>query len=292
VISPILHSCHGFRAVLLLLLVTAVASFGADGGSAGSTPVAKIPYKKTPHGELCLHVFYPKGGASAGRPAIVFFFGGGWNIGTPEQFYRECAYFAERGWVAISAEYRIRSRHHTTPFESVADGKSAMRWIRSHAASLGVDPDRIVAAGASAGGQIAAATAALPGLDDPSDDLSVSPRPRALFLLYPVIDNGPGGFGAKEIGERFREFSPKHNITPSFPPAIMFLGTNDHYISVATAREFQSRVRAAGGNCELVLIEGAGHPIYSYREEHPPHRDAILEKARAFLTASMPPSQH
>ncbi len=273
--------------MLLLLLVTAVSSLGADVGSAGSTPVAKIPYKKTPQGELSLHVFYPKGGASAGRPAIVFFFAGGWNNGTPEQFYRECEYFAERGWVAISAEYRIRSRHHTTPFESVADGKSAMRWIRSHAASLGVDPDRIVAAGASAGGHIAAATAALPGLDDPSDDLSVSPRPRALFLLYPVIDNGPGGFGAKEIGERFREFSPMHNITPSFPPAIMFLGTNDRYIPVATGREFQSRIRAAGGSCDLVLIEGAGHPIYSYKEEHPPHRDTILEQAYAFLTASM-----
>ncbi len=273
--------------MLLLLLVTAVSSLGADVGSAGSTPVAKIPYKKTPQGELSLHVFYPKGGVSAGRPAIVFFFAGGWNNGTPEQFYRECEYFAERGWVAISAEYRIRSRHHTTPFESVADGKSAMRWIRSHAASLGVDPDRIVAAGASAGGHIAAATAALPGLDDPSDDLSVSPRPRALFLLYPVIDNGPGGFGAKEIGERFREFSPMHNITPTFPPSVVFLGTKDPLVPVATGREFQSRIRAAGGTCELVLIEGAGHPIYSYKEEHPPHRDAILEQAFAFLTASM-----
>lgn len=251
-------------------------------------PPDLIPYKKTPQGELSLHVFYPEAAATAKKPAIIFFFGGGWATGTPEQFYRECSFFASRGWVAICAEYRIRSKHGTTPFESVADGKSAIRWVRSHAAFLGIDPDRIVAAGASAGGQIAAATAALAGLDDPSDDMSVSPRPQALFLLYPVIDNGPGGFGTKEIGDRFREFSPMHNITSSFPPSIVFLGTKDRYIPVATGKEFQSRIKAAGGLCELFLIKDAGHPIYAYQEEQPPHREAILDKAYSFLTAMIP----
>ena len=61
------------------------------------------------------------------RPAIVFFFGGGWTTGTPIQFYPECAHFAAKGFVAISADYRIASVNRTTPFESVADGKSAIR---------------------------------------------------------------------------------------------------------------------------------------------------------------------
>ncbi|MEI6074845.1 MAG: alpha/beta hydrolase [Verrucomicrobiota bacterium] len=86
------------------------------------------------------------------RPTIIFFFGGGWTVGTPIQFYPECAHFADEGYIAISADYRIASVNHTTPFDGVTDGKSAIRWVRQHAAELGLDPARIVAAGASAGG--------------------------------------------------------------------------------------------------------------------------------------------
>ena len=61
------------------------------------------------------------------KPAIVFFFGGGWVGGTPTQFYPQCEYLADRGMVAMAAEYRVKSRHNTTPFECVMDGKSALR---------------------------------------------------------------------------------------------------------------------------------------------------------------------
>ena len=251
--------------------------------SAAPAPTAITTYKKSPQGELALHIFQPTATATAPRPAIVFFFGGGWVNGTPVQFYPECACFASQGWVAISAEYRIRTKHKTSPFESVADGKSAIRWIRLHAAELGIDPNRIVAAGASAGGQVAAAAATLPGLDDLADDLKINPRPNALVLLYPVIDNGPGGYGAKEIGARYKEFSPMHNITAAVPPTLVFLGTKDHLIPVATAKEFQSRIQKTGGRCELELIEGAGHPIYSYKDANPPLRDTIERKSLSFL---------
>lgn len=69
-----------------------------------------VPYKKTEKGDLMLHVFKPSGAASSGpRPAIVFFFGGGWKQGTPLQFYPECTWFASKGLVAISADYRTDS---------------------------------------------------------------------------------------------------------------------------------------------------------------------------------------
>ncbi len=67
----------------------------------------------------------------------------------------------------------------TTPKECVADGKSAVRYLRVNAARLGLDPNRIAAGGGSAGGHVAAATGTLPGLDDPADDTSVSSRPNA-----------------------------------------------------------------------------------------------------------------
>ena len=75
--------------------------------------------------------------------------------------------------VAISAEYRVKSRNETTPFECVKDGKSALRWVRKNASKLGVDPQRIGAGGGSAGGHVAAAVATVPGLNDEEDD---SPR--------------------------------------------------------------------------------------------------------------------
>lgn len=242
-----------------------------------------LPYKKTAKGDLTLHVFQPASSASSARPVIVFFFGGGWMRGTPLQFYPECAYFAERGFVAISADYRTAFTHGTTPFEAVADGKSAIRWIRRNATRLGIDPTRIVAAGASAGGQVAAAAGTLKGLDDPADDRTVSARPDALALWYPVFDNGPEGYGDATVKARYREFSPLHNIDASTPPTMVFLGTKDPLVPVATARDFQVRMEKAGVPCELRLFPGAEHPIYSYRKPPTWARAEILATTDAFL---------
>ncbi len=249
-----------------------------------------VDYKNTPRGPLRLHVFTPPAEAPpaplAGRPAIVFFFGGGWFQGTPVQYYPECRHFAARGYVAISADYRVASTHRSSPFDAVADAKSALRYLRARATELGIDPDRIVAAGGSAGGHLAAATACLPGLDDLSDDLSINPRPSALVLWYGVIDNGPGGYGHDRIGARYPEFSPFYNVSPGFPPTLFFLGTADEHIPVATARAFQEKIRAAGSRCELMLFEGATHPVYNYRlPASATKRAECLEAADAFLDA-------
>ena len=91
----------------------------------------------------------------APTPAIVFFFGGGWSQGTVTQFTPQAKHFAERGMVAILADYRVFRRHGTTALEAMADARSAVRWVRANASKLGVDPNRIVAAGGSSGGHIA-----------------------------------------------------------------------------------------------------------------------------------------
>jgi acetyl esterase/lipase len=252
-----------------------------------------VSYKQSATNPLMLHVFDPPPGAPVapekGRPTIVFFFGGGWTHGTPVQFYPECRHFSSAGWVAISADYRIAATHGSSPFDAVADAKSALRHLRSHAREFGVDPTRIVAAGASAGGHLAAATACLPGLDDPADDLRTSPRPDALVLWYPVIDNGPGGYGHDRIGKRFREFSPLHNLRPGFPPTLVFLGTQDRHVPVATMERFAAEIRKSGGRCEVRLFPGAGHPIYSFRDSPlPPVRAECLAEADAFLASALP----
>ncbi|MBU1821444.1 MAG: alpha/beta hydrolase [Bacteroidetes bacterium] len=214
---------------------------------------------------------------------IVFFFGGGWNGGSIAQFESHARYFASRGLICARADYRVKNRHHTTPFKSVEDAKSAMRYLRKNAEVLGIDPGRIIASGGSAGGHLAAATATIPGLDGPGDDLSISTVPQALILFNPVIDNGPKGYGYERIGERYPEFSPMHNLNTIAPPTIFFLGTMDKLIPVSTAKEYQKKMESRGQRCDLHLYEGQPHGFFNYKEEDMAHfKDTVL-KADAFL---------
>ena len=136
-----------------------------------------VDFKITPQDTLRLHLFLPAE-SDAPRSAIVFFFGGGWVNGDPSQFFEHCKYFASRGMVAFAAEYRVASRHGTTPFQCVEDGKSAVRWIRQHAAEYNIDPNKIVASGGSAGGHVAACTAVIEDFDDPDENLKISSKPK------------------------------------------------------------------------------------------------------------------
>ena len=101
------------------------------GSLLGKEPHKEL-YKTVDGHDLYIHCFFPAGHdpKTDRKPAMVFFFGGGWVGGSPKQFYPQCEYLADRGMVAMAAEYRVKSRHNTTPFECVMDGKSALRWIR------------------------------------------------------------------------------------------------------------------------------------------------------------------
>jgi len=228
------------------------------------SPDTVIPFKKIGDVVLKQHVYNPPGHKPTdARPAIVFFFGGGWNKGGAGHFSRQAAYFASRGMIAICPEYRVKTVHGTPPSTCVADGKSAMRWVRAHARELGIDPKRIAAGGGSAGGHVAAAAALSKGFDEPGEDTTVSCRPDALVLFNPVFDNGPGGYGHDRVKEYWKDFSPRHNITAAAPPTIVFLGTRDRLIPVGTARAYQIEMRLAGARCDLHLYEGMGHGFFN-----------------------------
>ena len=228
-------------------------------------PTKKVIYKTIGDVKLRIHIFEPTGHKSSDkRPVIVFFFGGGWVGGSPSQFYPQCAYLASRGMVAMSAEYRVKKRHKTTPFECVKDGKSAIRWVRNHATKLGIDPNKVAAGGGSAGGHVAAAVGTVTGLNEDGEATSTSCVPNALVLFNPVYDNGPGGWGYRQVKDRYKEISPMHNIRKGMPPTITFLGTNDRLIPVATAKKFQQKMRDVGSKSELKLYEGAGHGFFNF----------------------------
>ena len=265
--------------IALLLLALLNPSAGAD----ASTPVGEARvYKKVADRELKLYIVRPEAWKTTDRrPAIVFFHGGGWVNGKPTQFNDHSVYFASRGLVCLQVEYRLVKG--APPLECIHDARTAMRWVRRHATELGIDPARIASSGGSAGGHLAAHVGMVDGLDDPSDDRKVSAKSNAILLFNPVLDNGPGGFGAKVIGERFPEFSPAHNVSRDDPPAILFLGSEDKLIPVPTLKTFESKMKALGVNCVLHVYEGQGHGFFNAKNAKYYHL-TVLESDR-FLTS-------
>jgi len=226
----------------------------------------EVLYKQVDTTKLYLEVHSPPEMDSTKKyPAMVFFFGGGWKGGDRTHFLEHAKYFSQRGLVCFLADYRTETKHETTPFESLKDAKSAIRFIRKHAGEYNIDPDKIIASGGSAGGHLAAATALITGFSEETDDTSISCIPDALVLFNPVIDNGPGGYGYERIGDSYKEFSPLHNIEKGAPPTILFLGTKDKLIPVETAKYYQTVMQKVRSRCELKLYENEAHGFFNYR---------------------------
>ncbi len=230
------------------------------------SPTRVVVYRDDVDPPLKLHLFLPVGHEpGAKRSAIVFFYGGGWVSGSPSQFYPQCADLAERGMVAISADYRVKRTHGVTPFECVEDGRAAIAFLRRHAERLGIDPSRICAAGGSAGGHVAACTACRADPPDAtgSPDATELSVPNALALFNPVIDTGPNGFGYRTLNERYREISPIEHVRPGLPATIVFQGDADKTTPPQGHLLFQRKMILAGNVCELVLFPGAGHGFFN-----------------------------
>ena len=245
-----------------------------------NAPVIRV-YKTVGTTTLDAHIF-PASGVKPGekRPAYLFFHGGGWAIGMPEWGYGECKHYAERGLVSISFEYRTRLRHGTTPAESVADAKSAVRWVRAHAGELGVDPDRIVVAGFSAGGHLAAVTGMVPGGDDPGDDQTVSAIPNALVLKSAAVDLAGNNYFRRILDGRgdALDYSPAQHVRAGLPPTIVFHGLEDNMCPFRKTEDFCRNLTAAGNRCELHTFKG-GH----FRSG--PEWAVIDEKTDEFLSS-------
>ena len=268
-------------ALLVMSLLCASAMAQTDARKATPkkpAPDKVVAYKTVGDVTLSLHTFLPKSESETPRPAMVFFFGGGWNGGTPSQFYSQSRHLADLGMVCFCAEYRVKSRNKTSPKACVSDGKSAMRWVRENASTFNIDPERIAAGGGSAGGHVAAATATVKKFDESSDP-QVSPVPSALVLFNPVYDNGPDGYGHARVKDYWRDFSPMHLLTKDVPPAIVFLGTKDGLIPVETAKAFQKKMRELGIRSDLHLYEGAKHGFFNKGDAY----DDTLAKSVAFL---------
>ncbi len=279
-----MHSLLNFCVMVFLTAGFAVSAF-AQAEAKKREPDRSIVYKRVDDVELRIHLFEPKRTAAAKKaPAVVFFFGGGWVSGSPGQFHPQCAYLASRGMVAMSAEYRVASRNGTSPFECVRDGKSAVRWVRAHADELGIDPDKIVAGGGSAGGHVAACTGVLDGYDAEGEDLTVSSKPVAMVLFNPVIDTTALGYGSEKLPGLQEKLSPTHHVRPGVAPTIVFHGTADPTVPFENVERFRDLMLEAGNRCELVPFEGKKHGFFNLSRDEDSF-DKTMVAADAFLVS-------
>ncbi|MEM6280019.1 MAG: alpha/beta hydrolase [Verrucomicrobiota bacterium] len=247
-------------------------------------------YKKIDEVELKLWAFSPEEDSDNARPAMLFFFGGGWRSGSPIQFVPHSQYLSKRGMVGIVVDYRVASRHQTKAKACVEDARDAVRFLRKHASELGVDPDKILVGGGSAGGHIAACLGVI--AEDPES------KPVAMALFNPACVLAPyeGAFEElamkeKELSERMgvpvKDLSPIHHVSDSSVPAVIFHGTEDKTVPYVTAAKFAEVMKAAGVKCVLHSYEGEGHGFFNANRQTKEGSDPVfpktLEQLDAFL---------
>ena len=254
-------------------------------------------YKKVGDVELNIYIYNPVDHkASDQRPVSVFFFGGGWKSGTPAQFEEHCKYLASRGMVAMTADYRVSSRHGTQAKECVADAKSAIRWVRQESKRLGVDPNRLVAGGGSAGGHIAGCTGVLTGFEEPGEDLSLSSKPNAMALFNPALvlaqidgEDPLPEERASALPDRMgvdpKALSPYHHVKAGVPPTIIFHGRGDTTVPYRTVEHFTEAMKKVGNRCELIGYEGQPHGFFNYGRSENKYFKSTLASLDSFLVS-------
>lgn len=230
----------------------------AQGPEAEAQPQSHV-YATVDGINLKVHVFRPV----RLRPgellsAVVLFHGGGWYMGEPEWVFPRARRFAALGLIAVAAQYRLSDQKTITPLEAMADARAAIRWVRSNASSLRIDPNRVAAYGVSAGGHLAASAAMF---DDALSGSKVSSAPNALVLISPAVDLENDRWPQRLLGSRasVASISPAAHVRSGMPPTLILQGDVDTVTPLAGARLFTDRMRAAGNRCELHVYTGFGH---------------------------------
>ena len=237
-----------------------------------------VTYKTVGNVALEAHIFYPADfKAGDRRSAYLFFHGGGWSMGITEWGYRDCQHYRERGMVAISFEYRLLDIHDSNLLDCVRDAKSAVLWTRQRAEALGIDPEKVVAAGFSAGAHLAACTAIVKGYEPPSDT-EWSAHPNAIVVHSASYNTTKNSWFAKKSEQQAEAISTFHQLDKDLVPALFFHGTRDHLAPIAEFTEFKDKMDALGNDYEYKIFEGVGHFF-----NDPAARQAVRDLTDAFF---------
>ncbi len=236
------------------------------------------------HGRnMKLDVYRPKQTREL-APVILFVHGGGWAIGTRRIIEPAFVRQIQRGYGLVSITYSLSDKA-SWPAQ-MYEVKAAIRWLRANAVKLGFDPDRIIAAGGSAGAHLAC-VAALSGpgkLEGELGDMGVSSDVKAVVALYPPTDlsgiHKKGWLGKRSVEallggppklkhKALVEATPATYIRADSPPIRVLHGTIDHVVPYSHAPALVDAIRTAGGPAELITLEGVAHADWRFNSGKP-----------------------
>ncbi len=229
-------------------------------------------YASTGGHALTLDVYRPENLSPVQQPVLLHIHGGGWHVGTHNQGIPLLRHLAAQGWVCVAPTYRLAPQLKLP--EAFADVQQALKWLVQHQRRLGIDPERIVISGGSAGGQLASLLALK--LSRPET------RPPGVTIvgclsLYGVYDlhgcfaeETPNPARAKLLSsamgatpsnrpERYEAMSPLHQVHPKAPPFLLVQGSKDALIPPEEPQAFQQRLRDAGASATLLQLPEVEH---------------------------------
>jgi acetyl esterase len=259
-------------AVGLLLMAMAMA-FAAE-------PSGKVMVYKTVQGQAQeMEVYFPQdhNAVKTKVPGVLLFHGGGWSNGDLAQFRHACDYFAKRGLVAATANYRMHTKAEADQLPAgisrkrvcITDARSAIRWMKSHADEWGMDPQRLIVGGGSAGGHLAVLSSMKSGLDDPQDDVTIDTTAVAWLLFNPAFTLDD------KDGDPHVDVFP--HLRPKLPPAIFFFGTKDHWMPASEV--LVTKLGAHANQASMWIAVDQGHSFWFKN----PWYDLTLAECDRFL---------
>ncbi len=230
-----------------------------------------------PAGPIPVRVYRPAGDTP--KPVIVYFHGGGWVVGSLETHDGTCRVLADRvDAVVVSVDYRLAPEYRFP--SAVDDSVAAVAWVAEHATELGADPSRLVVAGDSAGGNLAAVVAQLAR--------DGGPEIRSQLLIYPVTDhefssvsmavNAEGYFLTRDAMRWFYSQYLNHDaegddprVSPirasslaGLPPALVITAEYDPLRDQGIA--YAEAMRDAGNEVQLMSCDGQFHGFFAMVE--------------------------
>jgi acetyl esterase/lipase len=248
---------------------TATATFAADKYGGSDIDVTYCTMEGLPQK---LDVYYPASGGP--WPVLIYIHGGSWReLDKAEgQGWR---YLNDQGILVVSVNYRLATSDIKFP-AMIQDVMCAVRYLRAHSAGYNINPEKIGAAGSSAGGHLSAllGTAASSAGFDVGEYLDQSSRVQAVVTLSglsdftQVVEGGVSmaiyfAFGALAgtNDALLAPASPVTYITPDDPPFLIFHGDKDGVVPIAQALTLDERLQEAGVPSTLVIVKGGDHGL-------------------------------
>ena len=225
-----------------------------------------------------MEIHFPKGHDAATElvPGIIMFHGGGWGGGKRDQFRYLCHYFADRGLVAATVSYRLATKADNGKGSRkrvcITDAKSAIRWYKNNAETLGIDSQRIIAGGGSAGGHVSLLATTNPELNDPQDNREHDTSVVAYLLFNPAL----GMADAKDSEVDFLQ-----HIRSDFSPAIVFFGSEDEKWLKGWNAAYEKMQLLSIQSIEFWIAEGQEHSFFNKQ----PWQDMTIRASDEFLKA-------